>query len=73
MLQRIKHFLKKILPPPLKAFNREVERILTAIKGLYELVSSQNEKIALLNQKLDALSEQNKQLEVKDIPRLCEQ
>ena len=65
MLQRIKHFLKKILPPPVKAFNREVERILTAIKGLYELVSSQNEKIALLNQKLDALSEQNKQLETK--------
>ena len=34
MFQSIKNFLKRILPPPVNAFNREIERILTAILSL---------------------------------------
>ena len=32
-MQTIKNILKKILPPPVKAFNREIGRILDAIVG----------------------------------------
>lgn len=35
MLKAIKSFLKRFLPPPVRAFNREVGRILTAIGNVY--------------------------------------
>ena len=34
VLEAIKSFLKRFLPPPVRAFNREVERILTSIENL---------------------------------------
>ena len=34
MIQKIKNFLKRFLPPPVRAFNREIERILAAILSL---------------------------------------
>lgn len=36
MLKKLKEFLEKILPPPIKTFNREVARILTSIEWVNE-------------------------------------
>ena len=40
MLQTIKNFLKKILPPPVQVFHREIARILDAVSSLRSAVNS---------------------------------
>ena len=40
MLQTIKNFLKKILPPPVQVFHREIARILDAVSSLRSVVNS---------------------------------
>ena len=39
-IQCIKEFLKRFLPPPVKAFNREIERILAALSGQEKRLTS---------------------------------
>lgn len=46
MLQKIREFLKKILPPPVRAFNREVERILLAVGRVFGKAEKLEEDIA---------------------------
>lgn len=45
MLQRIKNFLKKILPPPMNVFFREITRVLDAIAGVQKTVKASQEQI----------------------------
>lgn len=45
MFQQIKNFLKKILPPPVSAFNREIERILHAFNETHNIVKDNNRKL----------------------------
>ena len=56
MLQKIKNFLKRFLPPPTKTFIREVERILSAIKGVSSRVDAANKSLAQTDKRLLELS-----------------
>lgn len=40
MLQEIKNFLKKILPPPVRVFNREIARVIDAVADLKKAIKS---------------------------------
>ena len=55
----MKRLLKKFLPPPVNAFNREVERILSSIQNEHK-INDQNysdliQKNVVLQQRIDAL------------------
>lgn len=50
MFRKIKNFLKRILPPPVRTFNREIERIISSIKKVYEQEKKQTERIERISQ-----------------------
>lgn len=58
MGKAIKDFLKRILPPPVHAFNREVERILKAVDRSYQETDALRELIAAQERSLDQLRSQ---------------
>ena len=45
MLQEIKNFLKKILPPSIRMFNREITRVLDAVANLRSAIKSMNKDL----------------------------
>lgn len=49
MFQWLKNLLKWILPPPVRAFNREVERILAAVEGARKTGEEQNRRLEAQN------------------------
>ena len=70
MGKAIKDFLKRILPPPVHAFNREVERILKAVDrscqetdALRELIAAQERSLDQLRSQLDEERERRIQWE----------
>ena len=63
MLERLKGFLKFFLPPPVRAFNREIERILAAIlDGRKEISRACKQLEDGVSTRLDALSAEQSSL-----------
>lgn len=54
-LKAIKNFLKRFLPPPTRAFNREVERILVAVGQSQQKVAALGDLLVQQQSELDAL------------------
>lgn len=44
MRQKIKNFLKRILPPPMRVFQREITRVLNAIAGVQKAIKTSREQ-----------------------------
>ena len=49
----VKNALKKVLPPPVSAFNREVERILAAQEGNAQLIQQLRHEVESLTRQLE--------------------
>lgn len=62
MLQTIKNFLKKILPPPVQVFHREIARILDAVSNLRSAVSSLHKEQKKILDEITSMREEQVQL-----------
>ena len=63
MIQKIKNFLKRFLPPPTRAFNREVERILSTVQENGKVTAQMQETmLGQMLERLDRLSRENNAL-----------